>query len=309
MTFRGFVFTHNNPKEGDYEAVKDYKGTRYGIIGNEVGESGTPHIQGYLYFKKNQPVARVIKKLAKTFGKKCYVSAAKGGPKANKDYCSKDGDYYEWGEAPAQGKRRDLEKAAEMLREGESMKAVADEMPGTYIRYYRGLAAYQGLHLKEESKDFRHVEVVLITGPTGCGKTRMAMEQATYKITGGSMKWFDGYEGEKTILIDEYANQLNCTELLPLLDGYQLRIPVKGGFTYACWTKVFITTNLRELHESALPAHREALARRISRTVNMWPEDDARDRPSKRRFEELVEDEIESFSNGALFPTKKGRYL
>jgi hypothetical protein len=94
------------------------------------------------------------------------------------------------------------------------------------------------------------------------------MEEVDFKISGDALQWWDGYDGEKSILIDEYDNQIPITRLLNLLDGYHLRLPVKGGFTYAAWTKVIITTNLNplELHPNAKQQHRAALHRRINRT-------------------------------------------
>mgnify|MGYP002259882945 CR=1 FL=1 len=264
MKVRAFCFTLNNPKAGDLDAIKALPRVKYGIIGNEVGESETPHLQGYLYFSSPRTVSGVIKLLKKTCKKAAHVEAARGSPKANKAYCSKGDDFVEWGEFPSQGKRADLVKAADMLRSGSAMAAVAEALPSTYIRYHKGLEKLQGLHLKEVGKGWRPVEVVLLKGPTGCGKTRRAMEEAGYKIDGCGLQWWDGYEGEKCILIDEYANNVKITELLTILDGHQKRLAIKGGFTYACWNKVFITTNLRELHEAALPEHRDALQRRIT---------------------------------------------
>ena len=97
------------------------------------------------------------------------------------------------------------------------------------------------------------------------------MKQAGYKIEGSEMEWWDGYEGEKTILIDEYDSQVSLPRLLNILDGYQLRLPIKGGFTYARWTKVIITSNIdpREWHPNAKPFHREALMRRLTKVIEM----------------------------------------
>lgn len=267
---RAFCFTLNNPDAGTFDALKELKGTTYGIIANEVGESGTPHIQGYLYFKSAAKLKAVINKLAKI--QSSHVEIARGTPKEASDYCKKDGDYFEWGALPEQGRRRDLEDVKTMIDEGATMKAVADAHFGDYVRYHSGFTKYKAMADAEKTKDFRKVEVVFITGPTGCGKTKKAMEEAQFKIEGSNLKWWDGYNGEECILIDEYANQINCADLLTLLDGYQKRLEIKGGFTYARWTKVYITSNLRRLHESAIQEHQNALERRITETIDMWPE-------------------------------------
>ncbi len=110
--------------------------------------------------------------------------------------------------------------------------------------------------------------VEIHTGPTGTGKTRACYDSDAFMIHGDSLDWWDGYCGEKTLVIDEYSNQISLTKLLGILDGYQLRLPIKGGFTYARWTTVKITTNLGELHEKAKWEHRCALERRVTNTIN-----------------------------------------
>ena len=132
---------------------------------------------------------------------------------------------------------------------------------------------YKTMIDKEKRKGFRAVETEVLSGPTGCGKTRRAMESDNvYKIEGSSLQWWDGYEGESTILIDEYSNDVPITKLLNILDGYELRLPIKGGFTYANWNKVYITTNLKksELHNNAKPEHINALNRRITKWSDLF---------------------------------------
>lgn len=49
--YRAFTFTLNNYTEDDFNHLKALD-TRYKIIAKEVGQqNGTPHLQGYLYFK------------------------------------------------------------------------------------------------------------------------------------------------------------------------------------------------------------------------------------------------------------------
>lgn len=87
---RRFCLTVNNWSEEEYKSLKDYfdtKATQY-IIGKEVGESGTPHLQAYCEFK-NAVRYDTIKKISE----RAHIEKAKGGKKANYEYCSKDGNY------------------------------------------------------------------------------------------------------------------------------------------------------------------------------------------------------------------------
>ncbi len=203
---------------------------------------------------------------------KLHLEPCKGTASSNIIYCHKDGDYEERGASVSQGQRTDLEEIKQIIDTEGSMMDVAEHNFGAYCRYRSSFEKYKQMVDQQKRKDFRKVEVIIIKGPTGCGKTRRAVEMSkdTYKIEGGEMAWFDGYNGEKTLVIDEYDNQINCTTLLGILDGYTRRLPIKGGFTYANWDRVIMTTNNDELHTSAKNEHKKALKRRITRVINFF---------------------------------------
>lgn len=243
---------------------------RFICWGEEISpETKNKHHQGWI---------QVIKKktrggLKKLMGKEISLRACRGDEFDNQIYCKKDNNYKEYGKFVVQGERTDLQGIKEFIDEGHTMKEIADENFQLFCQYRGGITKYKELVEKEKSKQFRKVEVNVLYGATGTGKTRIAMEEAEYKIEGSNLKWWDGYEGEKCIVIDEFANQIPITELLTLLDGYQLRLPIKGGHTYALWNKVYITTNLNfdEWYPSARLMHKEALIRRISNFAEVLP--------------------------------------
>lgn len=253
---------------------------RYICVGQEVcPTTGRPHQQGWFQLLKKKRVSGLRTLAGLKRGEKAaadlHFEKVNGSNEQNDTYCQKGGDFKTWGTSQAQGHRSDLDDVIKKIEEGKPMREVAKGAPKLFIQYHNGMRKYKELRDQEERKAFRQVETTLLTGPTGCGKTRAAMESDDdiFKIQGGQLRWWDGYAGEKTILIDEYNNDLKITDLLCLLDGYRLRLEVKGTFTYANWTKVWITTNLKTLHENAKPAHQDALARRITETVSYWPEE------------------------------------
>lgn len=98
MRSRGYCFTINNYTDNDIDRLLKLP-NRYLVFGFETGKNGTPHIQGYVYSQE----AKTISSL-KRFLPRAHLEKANGTPKQNRDYCTKDGEYYEFGSLPEQGK-------------------------------------------------------------------------------------------------------------------------------------------------------------------------------------------------------------
>lgn len=253
-------------------------GLRYLIVGEETAPTtGRKHWQCYMEFQEKTS----MKKIKEIFNDNTvHLEPKRGSREQARDYCKKEGTYKEHGVwATGPGFRTDLVDITSAIISREArLTDIIMEQPEVYCRHRNGLRDVQALADKKNTKEFRQVEVEVISGPTGTGKTRRAVEHCKdyFKIEASELQWFDGYDGEKTLIIDEYNNDVPITRLLNILDGYQLRLPIKGGFTYARWDKVFITTNLKrsELHERAKDAHRAALERRVTTWTSLWTEGD-----------------------------------
>ncbi len=244
---------------------------RYICYGVEIcPKTKKTHNQGWIQFKNPKRMTRVKKILGST---KIHLENCRGSEFQNETYCKKDGDFYCWGSFVSQGQRTDLELIHKQIKNGATKQKIIDDNFETYCRYRNGINDAIQIYTKINTRKFRHVDVEYIHGETGTGKTRKAMTKDLncFKIQGTSLNWFDGYCGENTLVIDEYANDVKVTRLLSILDGYQLRLPVKGGFTYANWTKVIITSNLdpSELHFQANDKHKAALFRRITSITHL----------------------------------------
>jgi hypothetical protein len=82
-----WCFTFNNYTDEDILDVKSVfkdKNVQY-IVGHEIGENGTPHLQGYIESSKQIRPIEYFKLSKKIHWEKC-----KGDRKANITYCSKD---------------------------------------------------------------------------------------------------------------------------------------------------------------------------------------------------------------------------
>ncbi len=222
-------------------------------------KTGKNHQQGWIQMI-NPKTLRTMKKL---LGRKAHLEAMIGTEDDSQKYCSKEGSYKQLGTFIRMGQRTDLEQIKKRLNDGEELFEIAQDHFGDCIRYQSGLRWYQGEVNERQAPEWRDVRVIVHKGPTGTGKTKHASKETDYTIHGERLKWWQGYRGQEKILIDEYANQLSLPELLGLLDGYKLRLEIKGSHTYARWKEIHITTNLGKLHENAKPEHRAALYRRI----------------------------------------------
>lgn len=266
---RAYCFTaFSRPVCDEHPAI------RYMIYGKEkCPKTGKKHYQGYLELHKPARLS-ALKKIFED--ETVHFESRKGTRDQAREYCMKEGRYVEFGDwaAGGSGARNDLKKICRKLQQGVPLKEIAMKEPQIYCRYRNGLRDIAAWVQEKSVPEYRKLDVCLICGPTGCGKTRYAMKHAQYKIEGRNLKWWQDYDGEDVICIDEYNNDVPITEMLNLLDVYKLRLNVKGGHTYANWTKVYITTNLRpsELHPVAKEEHRNALFRRINRIVNYYEE-------------------------------------
>lgn len=123
--------------------------------------------------------------------------------------------------------------------------------------------------LTRQPPNDRDVRVLYITGRAGCGKTRAIHESFPNAFWKPEGDWWDGYEGQAVVVLDDYYGDLAYKTALRVLDRYPLRLPVKGGFVPAEFTTVVITSNatLDEQYPNIIGTRREALYRRIHRVI------------------------------------------
>lgn len=235
---RNFVFTFNNYTQQDVDRIYNYEFSEYVIIGFEIGESGTPHMQGYMELKKQLGFNRVKTDL----GDGIHIESRKGTQKQAIDYCKKDGQFVENGVAKKSGKRNDISRVKEIIYEedGTMMDVISEATSYQALRSGQILLTY-----KPPKQKFFPKTVHWFWGPSGTNKTRTAVESCSddYWISGENLKWFDGYFGQKFVIIDDFRKDF-CTFhfLLRLLDVYHLRVPYKGGFVEWNPDLIFITS-------------------------------------------------------------------
>lgn len=265
--FTDFVLDNLALWQAAYEAGK----VRYCVIGKETApETGRLHLQGYAYFS----AARSLNGLKAKFGRATHFEIARGTAQENRVYCSKGGDFTELGSMPEQGARTDLRELAEWIKaDAPTLDEVMERAPTTYCQARNGIRDLVEMAQRKKSQQVRtDMKVYLFSGPTATGKTYKALELARehcempFMMNASGLQWWCGYMGQKAIILDEYANNKRCHEMLKYFDGYPLRLEVKGSSAWAQWDRVYITTNLRatEIHSEAATHHRCAFWRRIT---------------------------------------------
>jgi len=261
---RNWCFTDNKCIDWTTMYTENSDIIRYILWGKESApKTGKDHHQGWIQMINAKDMGP-LKKLFAAYGCKVHLEMCMGTEMQNDEYCKKNKNVTTFGKFLVQGQRTDLEQIKKKLDSGGAISTIADEHFGDFLRYHKGIEKYKQLIDKRDSRKFRNMTVEIHKGPTGTGKTRACYTDGAFLIHGDSLDWWDGYEGEKTLVIDEYSNQISLTKLLGILDGYQLRLPIKGGFTYARWNTVKITTNLEDIHDKAKWEHRAALERRVT---------------------------------------------
>jgi len=267
MAAKNWTFTLNNYTDLDHTKLKELGSSQtvtYLIVGKEVGENNTPHLQGYVCFAKRLRFTQVKQFL----GTKCHIEKAKGSPEQNRTYCSKDGDYIECGRLPAgAGSRSDLLSVQAAIKAGNTRDDIRDQFFNVYAKYARFFDSYIMDQLKPRTWA---TENIVFWGKTGTGKTKQVYTfhklEDIYKHTGE--RWFDGYEGQPVVLFDDFTGGVfPLSYLLQIMDRYPMKVPIKGGFTQWIPKTIYFTSNINpdDWYSGAIQEHRNALKRRINK--------------------------------------------
>lgn len=192
----------------------------------------------------------------------------------NEEYCSKGTDVWKLGEPSTQGKRSDLIRVAEACRQSSTtLGSIASEFPVEFIKFNRGIERLLHYLQPRKQRDFK-TSVFIYTGEPGAGKSKRARSEAEafgtiyYKSRG---RWWDGYTGEDSVIIDDYYGWLKYDELLKLFDRYPYRVETKGGSEIFNSRRIYVTSNVS--YESWYKGEwykemqKEAIRRRITKHI------------------------------------------
>jgi len=222
---RKWCFTINNPTGWDDTDIERLRAdAQYTIIGKEVGESGTPHYQGFTYFQNKKSLFQI-----KSYLPRAHLEPARGTNSEAIEYCKKDGDFEEWGSCPSgpQGQNDKWKKVLQLARKGD-VKTIEEDYPAIFLRYHNKLL---GLHKPERPIILDTLQNEWWHGATGTGKSRHLWTTYPDHYQKSLNKWWDGYQNESTVAIEEWSPKNECTssQLKIWADRYPFTAEIKGG--------------------------------------------------------------------------------
>lgn len=223
--------------------------------------SGRLHFQTYVIFKTRQRLSGV----KRCMGSTVHAETAKCDVDVCVAYCSKVetrvAEPKSFGEKPATVV---LVSILEDLKK-RKISEVLESNPKLW-RSVKQMKDVQNLY--SVPRNFMTMGV-LLTGRTGTGKSKIMMLISQFVgescWVNSDLRWFDPYQGERMIVIDE-VRDLKISMMLRLVDRYPLKLEVKGGFVEMTATMVMMSSNLswNQLSCSLDIRTIEALKRRIS---------------------------------------------
>lgn len=255
--FRNFLLTINNPEKEDAEIAEEIKALphiKYFIFQREKGEeTGTAHIQLYVEFSQGKRFDQM-----KKYFPRAHIESRKGTKTQAREYCSKKetriGEVYEFGTFAEERERSDWTDILAMIADGATNAEIRDAYPSQFMRYYKAIEDNREMFIAEKYGKTRRTDlkVTYIYGKAGAGKTRYVLDtfgdENVFRMTdyGAShnIERFDGYCGQDVLLFDEFRSQIAISSMLNYLDIYPLQLPARFHNKTACYTKVFIISNI-----------------------------------------------------------------
>lgn len=245
-----WCFTLNNYSDEEYSGLLQFlrDSTEYFIVGKEVGDSGTPHLQGYFICKNKTRFTS----LRNSISERAHIEPARGTPNHNRVYCSKGGDYEEGGsfsrrtDAGEKRKNRDelaIEFRAAVERGRSGILEYADANPGVFA--WSGSTLLRNTVGNAPAISRPDIHVRWVYGPPGVGKSRFAHQEfPNAYIKEPRTKWWTGYVLEKEVIIDDFGpNGIDINHLLRWFDRYKCYVETKGDMVPLYADKFIVTSN------------------------------------------------------------------
>lgn len=219
---RRWVFTVNNPSPEATLTLAEM--VEYAVVGKEIAPTtNTPHLQGYAFFKKKLRRSQVSQAIPGA-----WLDTAKGSHKENRDYCAKGGDFKEFGTFPLEPEEVGADPWAEFIASARA--GTAEDTHPKHFVHFHSFCVRMAKENPPKIDDLPELKNVWLVGIAGAGKSRKARADYPDFFDKSINKWWDGYQGQPTILLDDFDKSHNVLahHLKRWADRYAFSVEIKG---------------------------------------------------------------------------------
>lgn len=157
----------------------------------------------------------------------------------------------------------------ELLLGKRKLKDLVEEDPSLLFDLPHWNKALETYNFLKQPKRAHEMEIIILWGPSGTGKSRKCYEDypdAYWKTKGN---WWEGYNNEETVIIDEFYGWLEYDFILRLCDRYPLTVPIKGGHAQFNSKRIVFTSNKKWQDWWERAHDLEPFKRRITKVFHM----------------------------------------
>lgn len=220
---RNWCWTLNNYEPNPEEWLPPMFGNfKYLIFGKEVGEEGTPHLQGYVDWINPRALGGL-----KKIDNRIHWEIRRGTWDEAVDYCKEDGDWYEFGKKNEQGTRSDIQANVTAILNGTlRCDDLLLENFEHFHQYGRSYDRVEDIAICKRERTWM-TKCTYLCGPSGSGKSHRAFRnytQETHYVYNGDNGWWENYKGQEIVIFDDFRGEIPYNFLLKLCDKYPLRI-------------------------------------------------------------------------------------
>lgn len=241
---KGWFLTYPQCDVSKENALEYFKsiGITEGIVCEEKHEDGSPHLHAYI--KLIEPIE--LKKAPTHFdieGHHGNYQAARSW-RSVKNYIQKDGNFVTYNIDYESAVQKKAKRSREILFQPIDLLIDLGIISATQIdQVKRCRTAYS--YLTNQTYAHDDVRGIWYYGEPGTGKSRKAREENPDAYIKAQNKWFDGYTGQETIILDDLDLMGKCLGhyLKIWTDRYPCTGEVKGGNVNLIHKKFIITSN------------------------------------------------------------------
>ena len=285
---------HPLAKGFDHDMIRDIVSTMkpsYWCMADEIATTGTPHTHVFIYRNSAIRVDTIQRKFPA-----CHYDSCLGTCAENRDYLLKTGKwadtdkaetsvpgtFEEFGTMPTEREEKNPRDAdlIDAIEAGQTTAEIIRNDPSLAFRSNEIDVLRQTLTTERFKVENRELKVIYLYGPTASGKTRSIYQEhpagdicriTAYGTSNNGVK-FDAYHGHPVLVFEEFHSQIPLPETLNYLDIYPLMLPARYSDRVACYTTVYMTSNISlgeqyQWEQQTDPATWAAFIRRIDKVV------------------------------------------